>query len=153
MGSNTLQNRVRVSASLLDISPSDGSPAQAGVSKERIFESTFVIPTRKRPKSNKKSASASQKIKKPIGRPEKTLRRCGAAARNSPGSTVPNQAAENTSQQDGKSHEQLRRQNPDRAAYRRRHEQERRLKAKELGLCRDCPNPAIPNRTRCETCA
>ena len=106
-------------------------PAGAGISKERIFESTFVIPTRKRPQANKKSASASQKVKKPTGRPEKTLRRRGAAARNSQGSTVPNQAEENAAQQDGKGYEQLRHKNPDRAAYRRRHEQRRRQKAKE----------------------
>ena len=117
--------------------------------KERIFESALVIPSGKRPKSNKKAASAGQKVKKPTGRPEKTLRRRGAAARNSPGST----AEENAAQQDGKGYEQLRRKNPDRAAYRRRHEQERRQKAKELGLCRDCPNPATPNQTRCETCS
>ena len=47
-------------------------PAQAGVSKERIFESTLVILTPKRPKSNKKSASASQKVKKPKPRVEST---------------------------------------------------------------------------------
>ena len=124
-------------------------PAGAGISKEHIFESTFVIPTRKRPKSNKKSASASQKVKKPPGRPEKTLRRRGAAARNSPGSTVPNQAEENAAHQDGKGYEQLRHKNPDRAAYRSRHEQERRQKAKEHGQCRDCKNPATQDQTRC----
>ena len=123
------------------------------MSKERIFESTIIIPTRKRPKSNKKSASAGQKVKKPTGRPEKTLRRRGAAARNSPGSTVSDQVEENAAHQDGKGYEQLRRKNPDRAAHHRRQEQERRQKAKELGLCRDCGQPAIPAQTSCETCA
>ena len=31
--------------------------------------------------------------------------------------------------------------------------QERRRKAKELGLCKSCPNPAKPGQTRCPTCA
>ena len=124
-----------------------------GVSKERIFESTIIIPTRKRPKSNKKSASAGQKVKKPTGRPEKTLRRRGAAAGNSPGSTVSDQVEENAAHQDGKGYEQLRRKNPDRAAHHRRQEQERRQKAKECGQCRDCKNPSIPGKTRCEVCA
>ena len=44
--------------------------AQPGGSKERIFESTLVILTPKRLKSNKKSASASQKVKKPKPRVE-----------------------------------------------------------------------------------
>ena len=127
-------------------------PARAGVSKERMFESTFVIPHEKDP-SPTKSASASQKVKKPTGRPEKTLRRRGATARNSTGSTVPNQAEENAVQQDGKGYEQFRRKNPDRAAYRRRYEQKRRQKAKEHGQCRDCKNPATHDHARCEVCA
>ena len=45
-----------------------------GGSKERIFESTLVILTPKRPKSNKKSASASQQVKKPKPRVEPKLR-------------------------------------------------------------------------------
>ena len=40
----------------------DQNPEQPGGSKERIFESTLVILTPKRPKSNKKSASAGQKV-------------------------------------------------------------------------------------------
>ena len=31
--------------------------------------------------------------------------------------------------------------------------QEKRRQAKEFGLCRDCPNPAIPQQSRCEQCA
>ena len=44
-------------------------------------------------------------------------------------------------------------QTPERKEYRRLLAQERRRKAKELGLCKSCPNPAKPGQTRCPTCA
>lgn len=50
-------------------------------------------------------------------------------------------------------HEHLRRQHPERREAHRRIAQERRQKAKELGLCRDCRAEAISGQTRCETCA
>ena len=46
-----------------------------------------------------------------------------------------------------------RRNTPERRDYHRLHAQEQRRKAKELGICRDCRAPAIPDQTRCETCA
>ena len=46
-----------------------------------------------------------------------------------------------------------RNQTPERRQYRRLLAQERRRKAKELGLCKNCPNPAKPGQTRCPTCA
>ena len=140
-------------------------PAQAGYSKERIFESTFVIPTRKRTKSNKKSAGAKQNVKrstkqkvaegKPTtGRPEKPLRRLEAESPDSPGSTAPKPANEETSKQDRQDPELLKKQQRgNRKGYRRRYMQERRKKAKELGECRDCNDRAIPGQTRCESCA
>ena len=42
---------------------------------------------------------------------------------------------------------------PERQEYLRTLAQKRRQKAKEAGLCRSCPNPAIPDQTRCEVCA
>ena len=112
------------------------SPAGAGMDKERtserVFESTLVIPG-KRLKSNKRRR---------------------AAARNPQESTVPNQAEKKTAEQDGKGqHERGRSQRLGRAAYRRRNERERRQKAKECGQCRDCKNPSISGKTRCEVCA
>ena len=46
-----------------------------------------------------------------------------------------------------------RNKNPNRKEQHRLLEQERRRKAREQGLCRDCRNPAIPAQTRCPTCA
>ena len=138
---------------------------QVGESKERIFESTFVIPTRKRTKSNKKSGSAKQNVKrstkqkvtkgKPTtGRPEKPLRRLEAESPDSLGSTAPKPANEETSEQDRRDPELLKeQQRQNRKDYRRRCIQERRKKAKELGECRDCNDRAIPGQTRCESCA
>ena len=138
---------------------------QAGESEERIFVSTFVIPTRKGTKSDKKSGSAKQNVKrstkqkvteaKPTtGRPEKPLRRLKAESPDSPGSTTPKPANEETSKQDRQGPGLLKeRQRESRKDYRRRYMQERRKKAKELGECRDRNDRAIPGQTRCDSCA
>ena len=42
---------------------------------------------------------------------------------------------------------------PQRQKTWRESQKKRREEAKELGLCRDCREPAIPDQTRCETCA
>ena len=42
---------------------------------------------------------------------------------------------------------------PQRQKTWREHQKKRREEAKELGLCRDCREPAIPDQTRCEPCA
>ena len=49
-------------------------------------------------------------------------------------------------------YEQKRAQTPERKELQRRVAQARRTEAKSLGLCRDCPNSAIPDQTRCKTC-
>ena len=108
-----------------------GSPAQPGGSKERIFESTLVILTPKRPKSNKKSASASQKVKKPKPRVEPTPTEVEAKEQN-------------------QREYELR---PERKELKRRSTQDRRDKAKSLGLCVECGAPPIPGQTRCFSCA
>ena len=106
-------------------------PAQAGVSKERIFESTLVILTPKRPKSNKKLASASQKVKKPKPRVEPTPAEVEAREQNR--------------------HEYEQRQ--ERKETKLRHAQAKRQEAKSLGLCVACGAPPIPDQTRCKVCA
>ena len=44
-------------------------------------------------------------------------------------------------------------QRPERKELRRRITQDRRDKAKSLGLCVACGAPPIPDQTRCEVCA
>ena len=50
-------------------------------------------------------------------------------------------------------YDRTRSQSPERKEYQRLREQESRKRAKELGKCRSCSNPAIPGQTRCPTCA
>ena len=54
---------------------------------------------------------------------------------------------------DRREYERLRRKRPERMEAKKRTAQERRRRARELGLCRDCNDKAIPEQTRCETCA
>ena len=44
-------------------------------------------------------------------------------------------------------------QTPERREYQRLRQREKVRRAKELGLCKSCPNPAKPGQTRCPTCA
>ena len=55
--------------------------------------------------------------------------------------------------QDRLEYDRQRNQNPERKEQQRLHAKEKRLQAKEAGLCRHCSEPAIPGQTRCETCA
>ena len=50
-------------------------------------------------------------------------------------------------------YEKSRNQRPERRQYARDREKERRQKAKELGICKTCSQPAIPGQTRCPPCA
>ena len=49
--------------------------------------------------------------------------------------------------------DRIRRQRPERNEYQRRIAKEMRQKAKALGKCKSCPQPAIPGQTRCPSCA
>ena len=50
-------------------------------------------------------------------------------------------------------YDRQRRKTPDRLECRRIRAREERQRAKDRGLCRDCRQPAIPDQTRCPTCA
>ena len=50
-------------------------------------------------------------------------------------------------------YERARSKSPERMEYNRRLAQEQRQKAKELGQCRNCSEPAILHQTRCPACA
>ena len=56
-------------------------------------------------------------------------------------------------QEERREYDRQRSQNPERKEAHRLQERERRRKAKELGICRECSNPAKPGETRCEPCA
>ena len=48
-------------------------------------------------------------------------------------------------------YERKRRQTPERKELLRRVAQARRDEAKKLGICKECPNPTIPDQAKCET--
>ena len=98
------------------------APAQAGVCKERTFESTLVIPLRKKRKKTKPTP------------PRRQTR--AVSAKRTP-------AIEPTSPQ--LTEEEKREMRRIRAS-------ENRQRRKELGLCKDCPNQAIKGQTRCPNC-
>ena len=50
-------------------------------------------------------------------------------------------------------YDRRRKQPEKRKEYERRRAQVQRQKDKEIGLCKSCPSPAIPGRTRCQSCA
>ena len=65
----------------------------------------------------------------------------------------PKPATAKSASPDRREYERLRRQRPERMEAKKRAAQERRRRARELGLCRDCNKKAIPGQTRCDTCA
>ena len=67
--------------------------------------------------------------------------------------TKPDSASVETKKQKRDEYDRQRNQTPERKEYHRRLVQVRQRKAKELGKCRNCSKPAIPDQTRCPTCA
>ena len=57
-----------------------------------------------------------------------------------------------TNRQERLQYDRQRDQTPEGREYYRLHAQERRRKAKELGKCKSCSNPAKPGQTHCPTC-
>ena len=71
-----------------------------------------------------------------------------------PKARTPKTAAEVAAQQERRrEYDRQRNQTPERQEYQRLQAQEHRRNAREAGRCRGCPDPAIPNQTRCEVCA
>ena len=52
-----------------------------------------------------------------------------------------------------KQHEHLRAQRPERRLASARSTQKKREERKAAGLCRDCGDPTIPGKSKCEICA
>ena len=122
---------------LLNVRP--GIPARVGAIGY-TFEFTFPLPEPSnaggRPAKRKKpSRKATPKARQSKDRPELPLAEVEAR------------------RQEQLEYDRQRSTTPERREYNRLQAQERRRLAKESGLCRDCPNPAAPDRTRCESCA
>ena len=104
------------------------------LTEERTFQLRFEIP---RPETKKKS----RKVKRP--KPTKPKPRKPR---------LPTRTAEERGEA-RQEYERTRRKNPERTACHRLYQQRRAQEAKGLGLCTTCRRPAIPDQTRCETCA
>ena len=64
---------------------------------------------------------------------------------------VPTRTAEEQTQA-RRDYNKARSQTPERQEFKRLQEKKARQERKAAGLCKTCPNPAIPGQTRCDTC-
>ena len=114
------------------------SPAQPGLSKERIFESSFVIATGKGIKSkgnhSKQKAIEGATV---TGHLENTLRNPRTPDSRAKKANKPRPS----------------RTPEERKEYQRQYGRKLTKIAKETGKCKDCSNTAIQGQIRCETCA
>ena len=62
-------------------------------------------------------------------------------------------AIQEAKRQGRQEYDRQRNQTPERRESHRLWAEKRRRKAKEIGKCKSCPNPAKPGQTRCPTCA
>ena len=134
-----------------------GGPAQTGLSKERIFESSFVMATGRRinPKGNHSKQKATPDTTE-TGHPENTLRNPetpDSRAKKANGAKKANQPRPTQTPEERKEHERARSQTPERKEYQRQHRRKQNQIAQETGKCKDCSDPAIPGQTRCQECA
>ena len=117
------------------------------------FEFSFSLPE----PANSGNCSKTKK-KQPVPPPRTSTastrpRESPAKARKLKLHTKPDSASVETKKQDRAEYERRRNQTPERKEQARLLAQSRQRKAKELGKCRNCIQPAILGQTRCETCA
>ena len=119
--------------------------------KRHLFTDTIELPLPKhqgRPKTKKPARKPPQTP--PVTKPRKEATPKTPKPRHRTELTPPEAEAK---REERLEYERQRNQTPERREHHRLHAQERRRKAKELGLCKSCPNPAKPGQTRCPTCA
>ena len=110
------------------------------------FEHTIYLPG----PTNKGGGSPKRKESTGTG---KALKKAAPGATKPKQRTSPDPALAEAKGQEQAEYERLRQQRPERKEANRRTGRERRQRAKNLGLCRNCGKPAIPGQTRCITCA
>ena len=140
-----------------------GSPALSP--KRILFQHTFQLPKRggKEQKPAPRANNSTDRKRRSDGKPkeEKLTREPSQPDRldrtpvhdQQTSQPLPESGTETTTLTSRQEYERLRRQRPERRETARKTARERRQRAKELGLCRDDSNKAIPGQTRCETCA
>ena len=120
----------------------DPSSTRVVPPKPQLFIDSFQLPTRKNP--------GPQKAKKPpVQKPSKKATPKAQQPERHPEPTPAEVEAKKETQRE---YDRKRNQKPERKDLHRRVVQTRRDEAKKLGICKDCPNPTVPNRARCENC-
>ena len=125
------------------------------------MEFSFHLPGSAQRKGNPSKAAGSGKNAEPKTRKDP---KAGTSGSPKPKSSVHQLNGDNTPQetplaktngtrQNGRAYEKVRNKTPERREYNRRLAQEQREKAKELGQCRNCSEPATLSQTRCPRCA
>ena len=119
----------------------------------RTFEYTFPLPKPQnagRGPLRDKQAPVQEPPRKPtVKKPsEKATPKTQQTERH----TEPNPAQVKARAEYRRKCEHKRSQTPERKELQRRNAQTRRAETKSLGLCRDCRNPAIHDKIRCEAC-
>ena len=124
----------------------------------RTFEFSFPLPgnaqaKKKRSREADPGKNTGSKARKNHREGNAGTTRCPQELNgNSTSQEAPSDDAEDQRKKFRK-YDRARSQSPERMEYRRLRAQEKRRKAKALGLCRSCSNPAITGQTRCPTCA
>ena len=117
------------------------------------FEFSFNLPE----PANSGNSTNTKKKQSKTPPPKSNVSTCPTAAQREQSKpqlhAEPNSASVEANRQKRAEYERKRNQTTERKEYRRRLAQVRHQKAKELGKCKDCPNPSIPGQTRCPTCA
>ena len=121
--------------------------APAEFSKRITLHHTFPLPRKPRSDPASPKRALKKKARPKVERPRGPV----VQDRHTDEETAKQPRAKRTPEQ-RQEYERARNQTPERREYNRRYAQEQRQQAKQLGKCRDCPEPAITGQTRCPVC-
>ena len=128
-------------------------PTHAGTLKERTFETRFNLRTgqQRKPTVSKHPKKDPPKAQKPKTAKSLTSTSPSKPTRKTASARTPMTAEAKAEAR--RQYDNTRSQSPELQEAHRRYTKEKREQQKSLGLCRSCPNPAIPGQIRCPTCA
>ena len=119
--------------------------------KRQLFVDSFSFEEPNRRGTHKKSTTpSSATTKKPKANRKKAMPQPAAQPRKPKARVEPTPAEVEARQERQREYERRRAQTPERKELKRRITQERRDKAKLLGICVGCWAPPIPDETRCK---
>ena len=124
--------------------------------KRQVFVDSFSFEEPNRRGTHKKSTTPPPRratTKKPKANRKMAMPQPAAQPRKPKARVEPTPAEVEARQERQREYERRRAQTPERKELKRRITQERRDKAKLLGICVGCGAPPIPDETRCKNCA